>query len=633
MIIPFLQIKSSRFDVDISKMNIKLLHKTILFILTVLFIQTGAFAQTWNQMGPDIDGEAEDDWSGWTVSMPTANTMAIGAPNNDGKASNAGKVSVFSWSDTGWVQKGNDIHGEAAEDQSGWSVSMPDANNVAIGSRKNQNTGTNAGHVRIFTWNGVDWVQKGNDIDGEGAGDMFGYAVSMPDSNTVAIGAPYNYEKAAYAGHVRVFTWNGVAWTQKGIDIDGEAEDDNSGCSISMPDANTLAIGARYNDGTATDAGHVRIYNWNGSKWMQKGNDIDGEAEYDNSGVSVSMPDSNTVAIGAIFNNNGIVPNAGHVRIYSWNGTAWVKKGADIDGEGDNDRSGGSVCMPDANTVAIGAIYNADAGIRAGHTRIYHWNGSNWVTVGADIDGEAAENQFGFSVSMPDEITIAVGAPYNSKKAGHVRIYKLCKNSSESISKTACFSYVSPSKKYTYTKSDTYYDTIANASGCDSVIIINLTINSADVSVNNSSPTLTANATGATYQWLNCDSNFNKIDTANNQTFLAISNGNYAVEVTQNGCIDTSQCINVSNANILENTFGYQLKVYPNPTKDDATIELGNHYNEVLVIIRNTLGQEVMRTSVNKTNAFNLNIPGVPGLYILELHTTDHKALLRVLKN
>ena len=35
-------------------------------------------------------------------------------------------------------------------------------------------------------------------------------------------------------------------------------------------------------------AGHVRIYAWNGSLWIQQGQDIDGEAAFDNSGFSVS---------------------------------------------------------------------------------------------------------------------------------------------------------------------------------------------------------------------------------------------------------------------------------------------------------------------------------------------------------
>ncbi|MEY1639533.1 hypothetical protein [Tenuifilum osseticum] len=69
-------------------------------------------------------------------------------------------------------------------------------------------------------------VQKGGDIDGEAAGNWSGYSVSMPDANTVAIGAPYNAGNGTSAGHVRIYTWNGTTWVQKGADIDGEAAGD-----------------------------------------------------------------------------------------------------------------------------------------------------------------------------------------------------------------------------------------------------------------------------------------------------------------------------------------------------------------------------------------------------------------------
>ena len=46
-------------------------------------------------------------------------------------------------------------------------------------------------------------------------------------------------------------------------------------------DGNTLAIGAENNDGATgnlnDNRGHVRIYEWNGTSWNQKGLDIDGE--------------------------------------------------------------------------------------------------------------------------------------------------------------------------------------------------------------------------------------------------------------------------------------------------------------------------------------------------------------------
>ena len=65
-----------------------------------------------------------------------------------------------------------------------------------------------------------------------------------------------------------------------------------------------MAIGAYGNDGNGTSAGHVRIYNFNGSSWIQLGNDIDGEAAGDYSGNSVSLSsDGGTVAIGAYVND------------------------------------------------------------------------------------------------------------------------------------------------------------------------------------------------------------------------------------------------------------------------------------------------------------------------------------------
>ena len=228
-------------------------------------------------------------------------------------------------------------------------------------------------------------TQIGQDIDGE-ASSLSGHSISMPDANTVAIGARYDNGNGGNSGHVRIYSWDGSYWIQRGQDIDGESGSDLSGSSVSMPDANTVAIGATLNDGNGSNSGHVRIYSWNGSSWVQKGADIDGESSDDRFGYSVSMPDSNTVAIGAP-NNDGNGSNAGHVRVYSWNGSSWVQKGADIDGENSLDISGGSVSMPDANTVAIGAIKNNENGIQAGHVRIYSWNGSSWVQKEVDIDG------------------------------------------------------------------------------------------------------------------------------------------------------------------------------------------------------------------------------------------------------
>ena len=87
-----------------------------------------------------------------------------------------------------------------------------------------------------------------------------------------------------------------------GADIDGEAAGDQSGYSVSMSsDGTRVAIGATYNDGSGSNAGHVRVYAESGGTWAQVGADIDGEAAGDQSGRSVSMSSDGTrVAIGAI---------------------------------------------------------------------------------------------------------------------------------------------------------------------------------------------------------------------------------------------------------------------------------------------------------------------------------------------
>lgn len=398
--------------------------KICLSLLLVWNLNTSIIAQT--QIGTDIEGNAwgvPGDYFGSSVCMPDVNTVAIGAIAYDALSLDTSYVRVYSWVSGVWVQKGSDINEEMWGDVSGCAISMPDANTIAIGAYRNNGNGTQSGHVRIYVWDGSDWVQKGLDLDGEVADDWSGYSVSMPDANTVAIGAPRNSDSGFDAGHARVFSWDGVSWIQKGIDIDGEAAHDFSGSSVSMPDSNTLAVGAPGNG----NFGSVRVYMWDGSIWAQKGVDLDGEVVWGGySGGSVCMPDANTVAIGDYYNaGNGF--NSGHVRVYIWDGNSWVQKGIDIDGEAANDQSGFSISMPNSNMIAIGAYGNDGNGDNAGHVRVYSWDGNAWVQFGIDIDGEAQYDGSGL-VSMPDAQTIAIGAPNNDGNgldAGHVRVYSL----------------------------------------------------------------------------------------------------------------------------------------------------------------------------------------------------------------
>ena len=397
-------------------------------LVSALVIASPARADdAWTQLGIDIDGEAAGDGSGSAVAMSAdGSSVAIGAPGNGAAGISAGQVRVYTLNGGTWTQRGSDIDGANAYDSFGLSVAMSaDGATVAIGAPNNDASGNNAGQVRVYSWNGSTWTQQGGVINGEAANDGSGYSVAMSaDGATVAIGARFNGGGGSGAGQVRVYALSGSTWTQRGSDINGEAASDFSGWSVAMSaDGATVAIGAPNNN-----SGQVRVYSWNGSTWSQRGSDMDGEAAYDQSGVSVALSaDGTIVAIGARY-NSGSGSNAGQVRVYAWNGSTWTQRGSDIDGEA-GDESGSSVAISsDGTTVAIGAPYNSGNGFEAGQARIYIWSGSSWTQRGSDIDGEATGDRSGKPVALSaDGATVAIGAPSNDSNsrssAGQVRVF------------------------------------------------------------------------------------------------------------------------------------------------------------------------------------------------------------------
>jgi hypothetical protein len=401
------------------------------------------------QVGSDIDGEAANDYSGSSVSLSADGTiLAVGAQQNDGNGSNSGHVRVFENNGNNWTQLGNDIDGEFAEDLSGCEVSLSDDGLLlAIGAIRNDGSAYNAGHVRIYNYNGTNWIQLGADINGESSSDNSGESVSLSgDGSTVAIGAFANDGNGNNSGHVRVYQFNSNSWSQMGIDIDGESANDFSGFSVSLNTNGTiLAVGAYGNDGSAADAGHVRVYSFNGNNWIQLGADIEGEAANDMGGTVAISGDGTIVAIGSAFNDeNGA--NSGNVRVYEYAANSWNQLGFDIDGEATNDRFGHSIAISiDGAIIAVGADFNSGNGSEAGHVRVFKYNGSIWEQVGNDLQGEAAGDRFGFSVAIShDGDEVAVGGfknDGNGSISGHTRVFSLTTSCAAGCTDPISFNY------------------------------------------------------------------------------------------------------------------------------------------------------------------------------------------------
>ncbi|MCP4440166.1 MAG: T9SS type A sorting domain-containing protein [Aureispira sp.] len=325
-----------------------------------------------------------------------------------------------------WGQLNADIDGEVAGDKSGSAVCLSaDGTIVAIAARENDGGPQNGGHVRVFKNAGGAWTQVGVDINGEAAADYSGYSLSMNSAGTiVAIGAAGNDGlggSGSNYGHVRVYENISGTWTQIGTDIDGEAIGDGSGYSVSLDNSGTtVAIGSIDNDGNGVASGHVRVYENISGTWTQIGTDIDGEFGGDKSASSVSLSANGTiVAIGAT-ENNGNGTNSGHVRVYENISGTWTQVGADIDGEVAGDKSGSAVCLSaDGTIVAIAARENDGVHQNGGHVRVFENISGTWTQVGADIDGEAIADYSGYSLSMNANGTVvAIGAAGNDGIGG-----------------------------------------------------------------------------------------------------------------------------------------------------------------------------------------------------------------------
>jgi len=218
----------------------------------------------WSQIGADIDGEAIGDISGLAICLSNeGNILAIGAPSNNGNGINSGHVRIYQLLSNSWVQIGADIDGEEEQDYSGEAVSLSaDGSIVAISARYNNGNGENSGHVRVYKNQDGTWEQIGEDINGEHANDYSGNSVSLnDDGSVVSIGAASNNDFALSSGHVRIFQNQNNVWTQIANDIDGEALGDYSGTSVSISaNGSIVAIGAPWNDGNGIVSGHVRIF-------------------------------------------------------------------------------------------------------------------------------------------------------------------------------------------------------------------------------------------------------------------------------------------------------------------------------------------------------------------------------------
>jgi len=358
-----------------------------------LLVQTG-----------EIDGIEQTHNTGRAASISDdGSIIAVGAHLDDDAGNNAGHVRIFQWTGSIWQQMGTDIDGEAAEDNSGQSVRLSgDGQTVAIGAPKNNGDGTRNGHMRVFEWDGSDWVQKGLDIDGGSTISQGGYSDNnyftdigiyiSSDGNFVAFKDISNM-------NFEVRMWTGSGWLKVRDSAGGGAMGKNGDIATVTVDPND------YWEFT------VQVSTYSAGVWTQRGTDLSLTCAQN---FVLLMEGIKSISLSGDGSTVSFACPGENIQIYKWDGSSWLQAGSPFTGEYTSFSSDGSRVAYSSSHI----LY------------LMEWDGSSWSTYQTITEETTHGNGLGLFVDT-FELTssgnsLIVGDHGNDEaytNAGHVRVF------------------------------------------------------------------------------------------------------------------------------------------------------------------------------------------------------------------
>ena len=414
----------------------------LLSLLTAAGLRTASAQPT--AIGSPILGTQFGDRAGESVALSAdGTTVAIGAPNHDFGATDAGRVTVYVNVNGAWQVLGNVIDGTSFDEYVGAAVDLSaNGRRLVVGAprwnRPNTGSARDHGRVRVYDYDALQdlWVQVGNDLEGVNSTEQFGGAVAIDDSGTrivvaakLAIGVGGQRQ-----GYVAVYQLANGSWLEVARET-GRTADDQFGASVDMNAAGTMfVVGAPIADngpgGLAT--GEVAVFSEViPGAWSLQGGYLVGDAADDEFGHAVAMsPDGSRIAVGAPFYDGLFArSNSGRVRVYQLTGQNYTVAGSPLDGAGFSDRFGIAVALSQDGTELVVGIQNDDVGgLDRGAARVYEEAGGTWTQT-AVTSGNGNGREYGYAVALtPDASTLAVSEPtsrLSTTVAGRVDVYGL----------------------------------------------------------------------------------------------------------------------------------------------------------------------------------------------------------------
>ena len=278
----------------------------------------------------------------------------------------------------------------AANDFLGNSVKVSDdGSTMVVGAHGDDDNGSAAGAVYIYSWDGSNWTNEEKIVASDGvANDYFGWTVDISeDGNTVIVGAYGDDDKGSNAGSGYIYKRDNSSspWVETKILAIGGVTDDHFGYSLALSaDGNTAVVSARLDDDGGVDSGSVYIYQYNGVAWQFLTKQVaSDDVAYDYFGMSVAASyDGSTIVVGAIGDDDhGSV--SGAIYIYNnWDPIAEAFSETKLtagDGAADDEFGIAVDVAADGRTIVVGARYDDDQGSNSGSAYIFEFNGAQWI--------------------------------------------------------------------------------------------------------------------------------------------------------------------------------------------------------------------------------------------------------------
>lgn len=487
-----------------------------------------------------------------------------------------------------------------------------------------QNQIINGGAVYIFTRNSLgQWVQRQKIIASDrGVTDNFGSAVSI-SGNYLIVGANKDDEDASGAnaksdaGSAYIFEKNtNGKWIQKSKIVPSDrAASDFFGWTVSISEEGYAIIGAYGQDldsnglNSLSGAGAAYIFKRDVSgNWIQTQKLISKDRESSGRfGMSVDITKDKCI-VGADLENEGIRTFCGSAYVYERvsGNYKFVQKITASDMQ-DSDGLGRSVSIDGDYAIAGANLHDhAPSGLVSNAGVLYLYkkqsNGTWSEQEHIATNDRGASDLFGLNAHLSGNKIIAgvyfededTSGANTLSEAGSAYIFEMCIPTSYTLTASTCNSYTSPSGIYTWSVSGTYNDTLINADGCDSLITINLSVNSP------SSATITIAV---------CDS---LLSPSGN--FIWINSGNYNDTIPNSFGCDSLLTINLTINNSYSNINIVSCDSSVSPSGNHIWYSSGN-YNDT---ISNHLGCDsiiVVNLTINNSTYDTIS-PSVCNSYL-----------------